>query len=294
MSGCISLKNRALQLLVVMLLLAVPHQGTTQNNSLLWEVSGNGLDKPSYLFGTIHLICQGDFLPGDSLKAALNTTGHLLLELDVTDPELTTSLMQHLFMKDGKTLSDLISPEEYSRVSGFFKDSIGFDLSMMAGAKPFLLSSLIFTKILNCPAESFEGRLAEISQKNGASVGGLETAEEQTALFDTIPYDRQAELIVNLIDSLHDAREHFQQTLAIYKKQDIEAIYNFTLGGSFGFTGFEDAMLHKRNKRWIPMIERSARENPTFVAVGAAHLGGPDGIVNLLKERGFTLRAVPN
>lgn len=265
-----------------------------QSHSLLWEVSGKGLEKPSYLFGTIHLICQGDFVPGDSLKAALNATDHLLLELDMTDPELMASAMKSMLMKDNKTLSDFLSPGEYTRVAKFFRDSAGFDIALMAGVKPFLLSSVVFTNILNCPTESVEERLTNLSKAAGSGVGGLETPGEQAAIFDSIPYDKQAKLIVNLIDSLPRAKEHFRKTLELYKEQDIEKMYTSSADNSFDLVGFEDIMLTQRNRKWIPSIEASARKQPTFVAVGAAHLGGEEGIVQLLRRRGYTVRPIPN
>jgi uncharacterized protein YbaP (TraB family) len=266
--------------------------GLSQDSSLLWEITGNGLEAPSYLFGTIHLICEGDFTPGEALTSSLRSTHHLLLELDMTDPSLTASLMSNMFMKEGRKLSDLITSEEYSRINLFFRDSIGFDIDRMAAAKPFLLSSLIVTKTLSCPIESVEGRLVELAQSEGSRISGLETPQEQAALFDHIPYQAQAQLVVNLIDSLSAAIERFVQTQDVYKQQDIERIYTFTTENDFDFAGFDEVILANRNKKWLPKIEDAARALPTFVAVGAAHLGGSDGLVKLLQKRGYTLKPI--
>jgi len=164
------------------------------NHSLLWEITGNDLKHPSYLFGTIHLICPGEFTPGDSLMHALHNSKHLLLELDLTDPGLAAGLMNSMLMKENKKLTDLLPESQYQKVAGFFRVSIHFDLGMLAGFKPFLLSSLLYNYILQCPMESVEGRLAELAKSAGLSITGLETADEQAAVFDRIPYHTQAEL----------------------------------------------------------------------------------------------------
>lgn|SRR5690554_1371853 len=178
----------------VFLLLSSWYESAAQQKSLLWEITGNDLKHPSYLFGTIHLICPGEFTPGDSLMHALHNSKHLLLELDLTDPGLAAGLMNSMLMKENKKLTDLLPESQYQKVAGFFRDSIHFDLGMLAGFKPFLLSSLLYNYILQCPMESVEGRLAELAKSAGLSITGLETADEQAAVFDRIPYHTQAEL----------------------------------------------------------------------------------------------------
>lgn len=261
-------------------------------SSLLWEVSGNGLTKPSYVFGTIHLLCEKDFPLSDSLLTALKSTGHLLLEMDVSDAQMVASLINHINMRDGQIISDLMTDEEYSRLDRFFRDSIGIEISLFPTIKPYFLSSLIFARLLPCPPASMEDLLANVARLNQISVGGLEQPEDQAAIVDSIPYDKQARLILSLADSLQTARDHFTQTIELYKAQDIEEIYNKTSVNKFDFAGFDEVLLNTRNRKWIPVIEENVRQHPTFIAVGAAHLGGEEGLISLLRKRGYTLRPV--
>ncbi|GAA4440267.1 TraB/GumN family protein [Ravibacter arvi] len=269
-----------------------PAPASAQSGSLLWEVTGKGLQKPSYLFGTIHLICPGQFTADDSLRQALGQSDRLFLELDMTDPGLTEALMASMYMKNGTRLTDLLPEEAYNKTAGYFRDSVGFDIGLLAQAKPFLLTSILFNHILDCPIESVEGVLAEIAKEKGLYVNGLESPEEQAAVFDSIPYNVQAKMVVQLIDSIQEAKSEFMDLMALYHRQDIDAIFRYTQKSKFDFEGFEHVVLTDRNKKWLPKLDYIMQESPTFIAVGAAHLGGKNGLVALLRGFGYQVRPI--
>ncbi len=273
----------------------LPLAGYAQDSaSLLWEISGNNLKRPSYLFGTIHLFCTGDFTAGDSLKSRLLASEKLVLELDMTDPELIPALMQSMMMKDGTTLRALLSGHEYGKIERFFADSVGFNITAFSNSKPFLLTSLLFSHILQCSPQSMEEQLTSLAGENGIAVAGLETAQEQAALFDLIPYRTQAEMVLRTIDSMHVAREEFSGLLDLYRSQDIQKIYEYVSKSQFDFNGFENILLTDRNRRWVSQIEKFLPETSSFIAVGAAHLGGEEGLVELLRNKGYKLSPVYN
>ncbi|MGG7665840.1 TraB/GumN family protein [Dyadobacter sp. BHUBP1] len=284
--------KRVLLLLVFCMLSIASWAQVPVENSLLWEISGRGLAKPSYLFGTIHLICPTDFSLSDSLKSTLSRTQQVALEMDMDDPGMMAGMMKTMNMATGNELKKLVTEQEYQRLDRFFKDSVHVGLAMFERAKPFVLMGPLFNTVLDCQPQSYEMALMELAGKQKSEVIGIETLEEQMAIFDTIPYKDQAKMLLNLIDSLPSARKEFKSLVALYKAQNINELYGMTLKSEFGMEGNEEVMLFDRNQRWIPRIRRIASAKPTFFAVGAAHLGGEKGVIALLRKEGFVVRAV--
>ena len=108
-------------------------------NALLWEITSKDQPKPSYLFGTIHLICPADFSLSDSLKLAITKTEQIALEVDMDDPGMMATMMKTMNMTDGNELKKLITVADYSKLSQFYKDSVGISLVMFEKVKPFVL-----------------------------------------------------------------------------------------------------------------------------------------------------------
>jgi uncharacterized protein YbaP (TraB family) len=261
-------------------------------NSLLWEITGPGLAKPSYLFGTIHLICPADFSLSDSLKADVMRTEQIALEMDMDDPGMMAGMMKAMNMSAGNELKKLVTEQEYARLDRFYKDSVGMGLAMFEKVKPFVLMGPLFSSLLDCQPQSYETALVELAGKQQSEVIGIETLEEQMAIFDTIPYKDQVKMILMMIDSLPQARKEFRSMVGLYKSQNISELYRMTLQSDFGMEGNEEVMLFSRNKKWIPRMRKIMAGKPTFFAVGAAHLGGEKGVIALLRKEGYKLRAV--
>jgi uncharacterized protein YbaP (TraB family) len=260
--------------------------------SLLWELTKPGQAKPSYLFGTIHLICPADFSLSDSLKSAILKTEQLALEIDMDDPAMMMTMMKSMNMREGNELKKLVSDSEYNKLNQFYKDSVGMGIAMFEKAKPFVLMGPLFNAVLACQPQSYETSLMELAKKQQAEVIGIEALEEQMAIFDSIPYKDQAKMIVTLIDNLPKARKEFKDLVTLYKSQNIDELYKLTMKSEFGMEGNQDIMLFDRNKKWIPRIEKIVSDKPTFLAVGAAHLGGPKGVIALLRKQGYKVRPI--
>lgn len=261
-------------------------------NSLLWEITGPGLKKPSYLFGTIHLICPADFSLSDSLKAAVTRTEQVALEMDMDDPGMMATMMKTMNMSGGNELKKLVSEQEYARLDRFYKDSVGIGLAMFEKAKPFVLMGPLFSSVLDCQPQSYETALMGLAGKQQSEVIGIETLEEQMAIFDTIPYKDQVKMILTMIDSLPQARKEFRSMIGLYKSQNINELYRLTLQSDFGMEGNEEVMLFSRNQKWVPRMRKIMSAKPTFFAVGAAHLGGEKGVIALLRKEGYKLKAI--
>lgn len=285
------MKRSLLSIFLFVTSLFASAQAPTEN-SLLWEITSPGQAKPSYLFGTIHLICPADFSLSDSLKATLARTKQVALEIDMDDPGMMAGMMKSMNMTDGNELKKLVTEQEYARLAKFYKDSVGVGIAMFEKAKPFILMGPLFNAVLACQPQSYEMSLVELAAKQKSEVIGIETLDEQMAIFDTIPYKEQVKTIISMIDSLPQARKEFSNLVALYKSQKINDLYNLMMASNYGMDGNEEVMLFSRNLKWVPRIRKIAAEKPTFFAVGAGHLGGDRGIISLLRKDGFKVRAI--
>jgi uncharacterized protein YbaP (TraB family) len=261
-------------------------------NSTLWQISGNGLEKPSYLFGTIHLTCDANL--DKEVINALDETTQLVLEIDLDDPELQNKMMRGMHMKDGKTIKDYVSEEDYKAIDALFTNQAGMSLSMLQTMKPFFLSTMLYPKMIDCPMQSFELELMKITKEQNEETYGLETIEDQLQVFETIPYkDQIADLIRMAKDNLEYDKALFAKMLDVYNKEDITEMLNLMDDeNNQTISKYQDILLVDRNKNWIAKIEEYSKSQPTFFGVGAAHLAGKDGVIKLLRKAGYTVEAI--
>jgi uncharacterized protein YbaP (TraB family) len=202
------------------------------------------------------------------------------------------SMQGLLFMQDGSTLESLLSKEDYQLVDGYFSDSLGIPLGLMKNIKPFFLTSMMLPAVMDCQPASWETSLAELAKAKGTEVKGLETVQEQLSFFDKISYKDQAAMLVESLRNAAKSKEEFNNLLQLYKQGDIEALQKIVTAQSSGLGKYDQLLVTERNNRWVPLVEKAAREKPTFFAFGAGHLGGPEGMVRLLRKAGYTVTPV--
>lgn len=268
-------------------------------NSLLWAISGNGLEDTSYLYGTIHLIGKEDFFLTEKTKEAFEKSQKVTFEInmeDMMDLGAQMGLMMKAFMNDGTTLSDLLEEEKYKEVQTHFEE-MGMNAmmwGMMERIKPMFLS--IFGSmdmsgggLQTDEMMSYEMEFMEMAKNKEKTMGGLETAEYQMSMFDSIPYKAQAEMLYASIKTENSTEDQLAEMVKLYKKQDLRGMMKMFATDEEGVGQYEDLLLVGRNKNWIPVMQKMMGEQRTFFAVGAGHLGGNNGVVNLLKDEGYTL-----
>jgi uncharacterized protein len=267
--------------------------GQKDDKSLLYEISGNGLTQPSYLYGTIHIICKDDFVMTEATKQKFTEAQQVYLELDLDDPKMMPDMMKSMYMTDGSTIKNLLSEPEYQKVSQFFKDSLKINIGAMDKMKPFVLSSMTLPKMLSCPTQSYEETFVKMAKAEKKEILGLETVDEQFGAVDKMGMKKQADMmLVQMVDNWNDGKKLIHNMIEDYKKQDIELLLEDMAKSKSSNTEFQKDLLENRNENWIPRIAKIAKEKPTFFAVGAGHLGGEKGVVALLKKQGYSVKAV--
>lgn len=265
------------------------------SSSLLYKVEGKGLSKPSYLFGTIHVVCSADapFLP--KLESYVNSTEQLMLEIDLNDPKMTEKATALSFMKDGKTLKDLLTEAEYAKLDAIYKEYHGFSVEVLKTMKPMLVSTYLLSssKIAGCPQpSSVDKSLAEAAKVQKRAIIPLESFEEQMAVMDSLPANDQVRSIKSITTGLDIQVKMFKDMIQLYAAQDSAKLYDLIKAGSTEYPTFSDSLLDTRNKKWIPLIENAMKAKPTFAAFGAGHLGGKNGVIQLLQAKGYTVTPI--
>ncbi|MCP9767323.1 TraB/GumN family protein [Lacihabitans sp. LS3-19] len=264
----------------------------SQERALLFEISGNELMKPSYIFGTFHLLCKDQFGLSDNLKSKIENSQQLVLELDMDDPKMMMSMMNGMKMKGDSSIKDLLEPAKYDFVNSYFQDSLKMPLKMMEKVKPMMLYSMLMPKLLGCEAVSLEMELVALAKKQKMEVLGLETSAFQMAIFDKISYKIQAKMLYETIENSDKSRKELHELMDAYVSKDFLKMQQLIEDSSDSFEGLEDELLKDRNLDWIDKIETFAKEKATFFAVGAGHLLGEEGVLSLLKKKGYIIKSI--
>lgn len=261
--------------------------------TLLWEISGNGLSKPSYVFGTIHIICPIDFQISDSTKKVFDKTEQVYLELDMDDPNMMSELQRNIVLSDGKTAKDYLNEEDYKILETYVKNNFGLDMKVFGQMKPLGLSAMMYISLLKCQPKSYENEFVSMASSAQKEVYGLETVNEQMGFFNAIPYKTQYKELVKGLKDTDKARSELNKLIDAYLTNDLTKIYSVLLNSDWGgFKGYENTLLYDRNQRWIGQITKIMSKKSTFFAVGAGHLGGEKGVIALLKKQGYKVRAI--
>jgi uncharacterized protein YbaP (TraB family) len=264
-------------------------------NTVLWEISGNHLAKPSYLFGTFHLMCKDDIKFSENLKKAVKNVDEVYFEMNLDDPANTLGAMFLMNMKDGKTLKDLYSPEDYTKLSNFFKDSLQIPLAFVMKMKPSFLEAMLYPKFMNCKNMSgVEEELMKIVKTDKIKINGFETIQFQASVFDSIPYEAQAKDLLKTIDSVAAYKKSFDTMMTVYKTQQLSEINKMFNDNQYGMQDDRGFLLDDRNKNWVDQLKNILKEKNVFIAVGAGHLVGDKGLIALLKKEGYTVKPLLN
>lgn len=272
-------------------LLGSTGQSSAQNGEkgLLWEITGKGIKK-SYLYGTIHIpdakVKAYDRIVEDKLKGSKA----FAMEL-VVDEIYQMSLAQSMMMTE--SLQDILSAEDYAKVSKLVKEKTGQDMSLMNHIKPFMLYTMLSEgKVEVSEGEALDLEFLKLARAEKKKILGVEKVEEQLAAINSISLKDQGKMLMDMLSDTSSGDGEMDALLSIYLSQDLDAMVNLAADPTLP-KEIAQNFLVGRNKVMAERITAMMKEQSTFVAVGAAHLGGPDGVIALLRKAGFTLTAVP-
>ncbi len=267
-------------------------------NTLLWRVSGEGLSKPSYLFGTMHLLCADDIDLSDSLKSAISKADKVYLELEMDNMFEMIGAMQHMQMRGDTTLADLLTESEYKKVKRYFEENGSMlPFAMLETYKPLLVTALIAEQqAKTCDnMVAMEQLIMKEAKNEGKKIKGLETMNYQLAIFDKIPYRFQAKQLYQMVSGeTKDDGTEIKKLTEAYRSQKLDALEDITKSEDTGMKDFANILLYDRNANWAKQLIELMSKNSLVVAVGAGHLPGKKGVISLLRQAGYKVEPVKN
>ncbi|WP_126652719.1 TraB/GumN family protein [Chryseobacterium aureum] len=260
-----------------------------KDNSLLWEVSGKGLTKPSYITGTFHILCSKDFEIKPKVLKALEKSDNFVMEINYTDPAEMMS-MQKMFQAD-KKISDQLSPEEAKELNTILAN-YGTDLKSVDTSSPQALYALLSTKAIPCPKTEikfYEMELLQKAIKDRKNIKGLEKVDDQMKAINKA-YDLKTTITQLKMDKEYQIL--FSQMIEAFKNENVQSLYSLFKDERFMNSQQEKAMLTDRNQNWVKIMPEIMQKEGSFFAVGGSHLMGDNGIIPLLKAKGYTVKPV--
>ncbi|MBP3212880.1 MAG: TraB/GumN family protein [Prevotella sp.] len=298
---------------IVMTMAACVVAAVSINAQLLYKISGNDLEKPSYIIGTHHLANVGFVEKINGVKEALTETEQVYGELKwdvMANPDSLKAMQEKMMLPEGQTLKTILTPEQYKRLDAFMTAKMGAGMSnpmveaQMGKLTPMALVTqfqvLLF--LMNHmgefdPSSTFDQYFQAQAQKNNLPCGGLETMSFQAqVLYGSTPMERQVEQLMCLIDNEQFNVQMLEEMTKAFYAQDLDALkkaMDVKLGTSCDSTPEEEAaLIDNRNADWLTKMPAIMKQAPTFFAVGAGHLPGEKGVLQLLRNAGYTVEGV--
>lgn len=264
-------------------------------SSLLWKIEGKGLQKASYLFGTMHLIQKQYYYFPESLEKIIRKSDLIVTEIDLDELNNQAKAMELMTLKEG-SLFDYFTTSQEDSLIDWMKDNLKIDsAAFYAGFdkfKPLVLMQTILQMKFIGKTESYEGTIGKLAAKHKIETLGVEGIEDQIALFDMLSKEDQAEMVMETLRDGEKQIKTMNELQAIYKRQNVDSIYWFMQQEGGSIAREQKLFLDNRNQNWIPKIEEFMKGKTAFIAVGAGHLGGENGVINLLRQQGYTLTPV--
>ena len=283
------------------------------NAQLLYKISGNGLEKPSYIIGTHHLANVGFIEKINGVKEALTETdqvyGEVVLDA-MSNPDSLKLVQEAMVLPGGTTLKSLLTDEQFKRLDAFMVAKMGAGMSnpmvasKMGNLTPMALVTqfqllLFMTKHMGefDPSSTFDQYFQAQAKKNNLPCGGLETVQKQiNVLFKGKPYEKQAVDLMCFIDNEEFNSQMMEDLTTAFYAQDLDAlkkVLDRKLGNACDTSAEDEAVLiYNRNTDWLTKMPAIMAEKPTFFAVGAAHMPGDKGVLQLLRNAGYTVEGV--
>jgi len=264
---------------------------------LLWKVSD--ANNSLYLLGSFHLLKEEDYPLAASTGAAFADAEALVFELppsELNAPALAEKMQKAALRVDGTTLQQSLPPETWRKLEDFGK-SRGIAITSLQGFESWfvtLVVSMVEMQRLGLKPElGLDRHFSTLAVNAGKPTAGLETGEQQIALFDGMSATQQLQLVQDTLEDMDKSEDRINELHALWRAGDAEALFAQT-GGEMKakYPQLYSRLNSDRNRTWIPELRKrldGASQDDTLVVVGAMHLLGEDGLVAALKAKGYTV-----
>ncbi len=281
--------------MLILAALLAAHDLKAQESSILWEINGNGITKPSYLFGSLKFIGEKEFYLPKEVTEKIKLSVVFAIE-DQVDHHAQHELNKALHFPKGETLATHLSPDDYSKVVSFFETEFKISKKQFEGKyarlKPLAISISMTRLSLGEKVKFYDIELLKFAKRNKVKAYSLEAIEREAQALNTFPIEDQAIALLHSVDNFEKQKTEFQNLMNDYPQGRLEEIFEYTLHPLEDNQQFIEAFYYARNKEWMTSIEKMIAENVAFISVGISHLEGEGGLLNLFKERGYTLTPI--
>src|SRR5262245_34287424 len=280
-------------LLLLFVLFAVAGEARAQDKSFLWRVQS---DKSNiYILGSVHFLKKESYPLNKTIEKAFDTTRKLVLEIDLKNED--TAAVQRVALEKGinrdRTLQQSVPPETYSLAEKRAQE-LGIDIQALSPLKPWVvaltMTALQLQKLGFDPSYGVDRYLAERAVKSGKTIVGLETAAYQIGLIDQLSERDQEAMLRQSLKEMDLLDRALDQIVRAWSTGDVNALEGLLLSGMREYPAVHQTIVIDRNRRWLPRIEKMIGQGESaLITVGAAHLVGKDGVIELLRARGYTV-----
>lgn len=289
------LLHKYLKKTLVLALLAFTFSVNAQTDALLWKVSGNGLKKPSYIFGTIHMHCNPESMLKLDLTNAIAASDIVAMELNLGDYDVLTSIYKSSMEEASKPLSTLLTKSQYTLLDSICRNVLKDSAQLYEKKTPLnmLMRMYMDPSISGCAQPMpIDMVIANLAKGFGKETFGLENFQFQDSLLKSIPDSIQVRWLMDFCKNIGKAKSEFSQMLAAYDKQLSIELYETTAANSPDMKYFEDVLIIERNNSWVTFLKDNMANYSIFMAVGSLHLQGSTGLIPQLKKLGYTLTPI--
>lgn len=263
------------------------------DRGLLWRVEHPDADEPSYVFGTIHSAREAVVDLPDAVAAAFDSAERYRFELDFSQVDQATA-MQHMMYGDGSTLPEALNDDLWERTRDAAAQR-GIPESSLKRLKPWAVALTLSMPRQN-PTQTLDYQLYERARARNKPVAGLETMDEQMSIFDDLETSLQIEFLRNTV-RYHEQEQLeplFDELIELYLDADLAGMVEVGeehpgLGSADDQEAFMQRLVEQRNRIMVTRMGSALRKGGTFVAIGALHLPGEDGIIRRLEEQGYAV-----
>jgi len=283
------------QPLTVLLLTLISLSSVFGQNSILWEVSGNGLTTTSYLHGSLKFIGEKEFIIHQEIEKRLKMAGLFAIE-DQVNHHAQHELNKAIHFPKGESLETLYSTADFNKIQSFFQSQFGISKKKFsktyAKIKPLALSIAMTRLSLHEEVKFYDMELLKMANNLKMKTYSLEAIDREAEAFNAFPIEDQATALLHSIDNFDKQKDEYLKLEAAYIQGDIDKVFEYSLHPFEKNATFMEEFYFKRNLEWLPKIESMIAENISFISVGVTHMEGEKGLLNLLKEKGYTLTPI--
>ena len=257
--------------------------------SLVWKFYTEGSEKPNYLIGTMHVRDARAFQFEQVFKTAIDNCEVFATEFNLDEAQ-SGAIEISMFLPEDQSLKTLMPNKLYEKTNAVLIKNMGTELSNFDRFKPIAITNFLTESLMSKDRWlSLDETLWEFARENGKILRGIENFEEQLSVLNKMTVEDQLKSLKETIKDLGSFKKQLAKMAQLYEQADIEKLYKSAKKSA---KGGRKLLLYNRNYIMADRIEALAKSHTVCAAIGAGHLAGGKGVLRLLKQKGFVVKAI--